>query len=48
MPSGVDEKAILDLYVKEVQSGRMRKTPKYYQEAELIIAGKYVGLLRKV
>jgi hypothetical protein len=48
IPSGVDEEAILELYSREVQSGRMLTKPKYYTEAELTIAGKYVGLVRKI
>lgn len=44
MPSGVNVRAIQALYAKEIQAGRIQ----LYQDAELVIAGKYVGLVRKL
>lgn len=46
MPPDVDEKAIEDLYAKKVRAGQMIP-PKYYKDAEIAIAGKYVGLVRE-
>jgi SOS-response transcriptional repressor LexA len=48
MPSGVNVKAIQDLYTKEIQSGKMRNLPKYYENAKLQIVGKFVGLVRNI
>lgn len=43
IPSGVNKEAILDLYSKEISSGKI----KFYENAELHIAGKYVKSVSK-
>jgi SOS-response transcriptional repressor LexA len=44
IPSGANANAIRDLYAKDIQAGRIR----IYENAELSIAGKYVGLVRNI
>jgi SOS-response transcriptional repressor LexA len=44
IPSGANANAIRDLYATDIQAGRIR----IYENAELSIAGKYVGLVRNV
>ncbi|GIK41367.1 MAG: hypothetical protein BroJett011_52000 [Chloroflexota bacterium] len=43
MPSEVDINAIQELYAAQIQAGRVQ----LYADAELIIAGKYVGVVKK-
>lgn len=43
-PGGVNVEAIRALYVQEIQADRI----KFYENAELVIAGNYVGLVRKL
>lgn len=45
MPSGVDFKAIRKLYEEKVEAGDI--FPEFYENAEIAIAGKYVGVVRK-
>lgn len=45
-PSGVNTKEIENLYIKRAEAGKI-VTPKFYKDAEIAIAGKYVGLVRK-
>lgn len=47
MPSGADEKAIRNLYIKKVEAGKII-TPKFYKDAEIAIAGKYIRVVRKI
>lgn len=47
IPNGVNVKAIQALYDKEIQERRMRNKVRIYTNADLAIAGKYVGLVRK-
>jgi SOS-response transcriptional repressor LexA len=44
MPGGANIEAIQALYAKEIQVGKVE----LYKNAELTIAGKYVGLVRKI
>lgn len=44
IPSGTNANAIQDLYAKDIQAGKI----KIYENAELSIAGKYVGLVRNI
>jgi SOS-response transcriptional repressor LexA len=44
IPSGANANAIRDLYATDIQAGRIR----IYENAELSIAGKYVGLVRNI
>ncbi len=48
IPSGANVDAIKALYAKAKQRGKIRNPIKYYENAELAIAGKYVGLVRNV
>jgi SOS-response transcriptional repressor LexA len=43
-PGGANTEAIQALYAKEIQVGKVE----LYKNAELAIAGKYVGLMRKI
>jgi SOS-response transcriptional repressor LexA len=42
IPSGVDRKAIRDMYAQEIRTDMIE----VYEDARLVIAGKYVGLVR--
>ncbi len=44
IPSGANIKGIQDLYAPDIQAGRIR----IYENAELTIVGKYVGLVRNI
>jgi SOS-response transcriptional repressor LexA len=46
IPNGANVNAIQAFYDKEIRSGRIRNPIRYYIDAEVIIAGKYVGLIR--
>jgi SOS-response transcriptional repressor LexA len=46
MPNGANMNTIQAFYDQEIRSGRIRNTIRYYRDAEVIIAGKYVGLVR--
>jgi hypothetical protein len=46
IPTGVDIKAIEDLYIKKAKAGKI-VPPVFYRDAEIAIAGKYVGVTRK-
>jgi SOS-response transcriptional repressor LexA len=47
IPSGADVAGIRALYDEAIRSGTMRRVISYYADAELAIAGKYIGVLRK-
>ncbi len=44
IPSGANIKGIQDLYAPDIEAGRIR----IYENAELTIVGKYVGLVRNI
>lgn len=47
IPSDADVSAIKAKYDEAIRSGRISNPVRYYENAELAIAGKYVGLLRQ-
>jgi repressor LexA len=47
IPGGANARAIRNLYYRLIRLGRMRNLIQYYMDAELIVAGKYVGLVRE-
>ncbi len=48
IPSGADIIAIKAIYENAIRSGRIRNPIEYYEDAELIIAGKYVGSVKSI
>ncbi|GIK41368.1 MAG: hypothetical protein BroJett011_52010 [Chloroflexota bacterium] len=47
IPSGADVEAIRDFYTKKIKAGKLLNPIEFYEDAEITIAGKYVGLVRK-
>ncbi|MCK6628333.1 MAG: S24 family peptidase [Anaerolineae bacterium] len=47
IPSGVNEDELTKLYAKKVTSKIIPKPPEYIRDANITIAGKYVGLVRR-
>jgi SOS-response transcriptional repressor LexA len=47
MPSGATVEKIRDLYIAKIKAGKILNPIKFYKDAEIAIAGKYVGLVRK-
>jgi hypothetical protein len=46
IPRNVDVKAIEEIYAKKVAASEI-VPPKFYKEAKIAIAGKFVGVLEK-
>jgi len=47
IPSGAKAALIRALFARAIRSGRIRNLIRYYEDAEVTVAGKYVGLVRE-
>lgn len=47
MPAGIDEKEVERIYTRQIEAGKLPNQVKFYRDAELVIAGKLVGVVRE-